>query len=122
MTETQNACFIPFASDISMFTLAPKFTFPFYYQPDPLCILAAEEVQLHLSKQQSWYHNFGLADDPNNIIGKMFGVLVVKDKQGRLGYLRGFSGKLADQNHLPAFVPPVFDMLAQDSFFMKSSG
>ena len=85
MTETQNACFIPFASDISMFTLAPKFTFPFYYQPDPLCILAAEEVQLHLSKQQSWYHNFGLADDPNNIIGKMFGVLVVKDKQGRLG-------------------------------------
>ncbi|MGY0602069.1 MAG: pseudouridine synthase [Paraglaciecola chathamensis] len=117
MTETQNACFIPFSSDISMFTLAPKFTFPFYYQPDPLCILAAEEVQLHLSKQQSWYHNFGLADDPNNIIGKMFGVLVVKDKQGRLGYLRGFSGKLADQNHLPAFVPPVFDMLAQDSFF-----
>ncbi|OEE94335.1 RNA pseudouridine synthase, partial [Vibrio genomosp. F10 str. 9ZD137] len=47
----------------------------------------------------------------------MFGVLVVKNSKGELGYLSAFSGKIADQNLLPGFVPPVFDMLSSDSFF-----
>ena len=121
MTSNQPSCFTTFSADVSAdvlsSTLPEKFTFPFYYQPHPLCLLAAKELQQHLMTQSDWYHNFGLSDDPALIIGKMFGVLLVKNLDGELGYLSAFSGKLADQNHLPKFVPPVFDMLACDSFF-----
>ncbi len=121
MTSNQPSCFTTFSADISAdvlsSTLPEKFTFPFYYQPHPLCLLAAKELQQHLITQSDWYHNFGLSDDPALIIGKMFGVLLVKNSNGDLGYLSAFSGKLAEQNHLPKFVPPVFDMLACDSFF-----
>ena len=41
----------------------------------------------------------------------MFGVLIVKSKNGTLGYLAAFSGKVAESNHHDSFVPPVFDML-----------
>lgn len=53
------------------------------------------------------------------VIGKMFGVLVVEDKEGKIGYLSAFSGKLAGTNDHPRFVPPVFDMLTENSFFLK---
>jgi tRNA pseudouridine32 synthase/23S rRNA pseudouridine746 synthase len=49
----------------------------------------------------------------------MFGVLVVKNTDGKIGYLMAFSGKLAGKNHHPHFVPPVFDMLEEDGFFLK---
>ncbi|MEL7020573.1 MAG: pseudouridine synthase, partial [Bacteroidota bacterium] len=52
-------------------------------------------------------------------IGKMFGVLVVQNKDGKLGYLAAFSGKLADSNHHKGFVPPVFDILKRNGFFKK---
>lgn len=47
----------------------------------------------------------------------MFGVLLVQNQQGELGYLSAFSGKIADQNLLPGFVPPVYDMLTDEGFF-----
>ncbi|MEJ2880888.1 hypothetical protein [Pedobacter sp. GR22-6] len=85
--------------------------------PHPLCLLAAEELQLHLKDQQSWNHNFGLtAGSEGAIIGKMFGILVVKTNEGELGYLSAFSGKLAGSNHHPRFVPPVFDTLKTGDF------
>jgi tRNA pseudouridine32 synthase/23S rRNA pseudouridine746 synthase len=68
--------------------------------------------------QTQWQHNFGLLDDPNNIIGKMFGVLLVKNAGGELGFISAFSGKLAKQSQIQGFVPPVFDLLAKDSFFL----
>lgn len=112
-------CFILFNDSIAEHSLPESFTFPFYYQPHPLCIQAAEQLQQDLLDTNPWRHNFGL--DPENdrgmVIGKMFGVLVVKDQQDKLGFLAAFSGKLADQNILPPFVPPVFDMLTKDSFF-----
>lgn len=117
MTNNETACFTAFLGDISDATLPDKFNYPFYYQPHPLCELAAKELQAHLSSQQDWYHNFGLGDDPTHIIGKMFGVLLVENKAGEIAYISAFSGKLANQNHLPKFVPPVFDMLAKNSFF-----
>ncbi|UJF22926.1 RluA family pseudouridine synthase [Shewanella sp. OMA3-2] len=112
-------CFILFNDSIAEHILPESFTFPFYYQPHPMCIQAAEQLQQDLLNTNPWQHNFGL--DPKNdrgmVIGKMFGVLVVKDQQDKLGFLAAFSGKLADQNILPPFVPPVFDMLTKDSFF-----
>ena len=50
------------------------------------------------------------------VIGKMFGVLVCENQKGELGYLWAFSGKLAGVNHLPYFVPTVFDMLDENGF------
>ena len=51
--------------------------------------------------------------------GKMFGVLVVEDKAGEVGYLAAFSGNLAHSNQHTFFVPPVYDLLQPDGFFKK---
>ena len=108
--------FTRFTSDIDHYSLPEKFTFPFYYQPHPLCVLAAKQLQQHLTTQQEWQHDFGV-DGNETGTGKMFGVLLVKSPQGEIGFLSAFSGKIADKNLLPGFVPPVFDMLAEESFF-----
>ncbi|WP_224248755.1 RluA family pseudouridine synthase [Hyalangium gracile] len=41
--------------------------------------------------------------------GKMFGVLVVRQPDGRIGFLRSFSGMLDGRWEVPGFVPPLFD-------------
>jgi tRNA pseudouridine32 synthase/23S rRNA pseudouridine746 synthase len=117
--EIKEPCFTRFTSPIEKHHLPERFTFPFYYQPHSLCILAAQQLQSHLVTQTQWQHNFGLFDDPTNIIGKMFGVLLVKNAAGELGFISAFSGKLAEQNHIHGFVPPVFDLLTKDSFFLS---
>jgi tRNA pseudouridine32 synthase/23S rRNA pseudouridine746 synthase len=86
-------------------------------KPHPLCLLAAQELQEYLKHQNDWEHNFGLNPKQEGfIIGKMFGVLVVKTLKNELGYLAAFSGKLAGGNHHLKFVPPVFDSLQEGSF------
>jgi len=110
--------FTSFKAAIDAYALPERFTFPFYYQPHPLCILAAQELQEHLKTQQVWQHNFGISGDKENAIGKMFGILLVQNINNEIGYLAAFSGKLAGQNHLPKLVPPVFDMLTENSFFL----
>ncbi|WP_070964196.1 RluA family pseudouridine synthase [Vibrio sonorensis] len=109
--------FTKFESDISGYELPKQFTFPFYYTPHPLCILAANQLQQYLLTQNTWQYDFGLNSDSASASGKMFGVLLVKSPQGEIGYLSAFSGKIGDDNHLPGFVPPVFDILEQDGFF-----
>lgn len=107
-----------FHSDISTSSIPERFTFPFYYQPHELAITAAKELQDYLKQQTDFNHNFGLKEEQEGtVIGKMFGVLVVQNNEGKLGYLRAFSGKIANSNHHPGFVPPVFDMLEENSFF-----
>ena len=52
----------------------------------------------YLKTQTDFEHNFGL--DPNNkglAIGKMFGVLVVKNQQNKIGYITAVSGTLAER-------------------------
>ena len=98
-----------FHSCISRSALPDKFTFPFHYEPHPLCIMAAEEVQAYLSTQTQWKEEISG--------GKMFGVLVVENEAGEIGFLAAFSGNLAHSNCHPYFVPPVFDMLNPDGFF-----
>ena len=99
-------------------TPPPRFTYPFYYRPHPLALAAAADLQDHLLTQRKWAYDFGLASErPTGGRGKMFGVLVVKNLDGELGYLAAYSGKLAESNHLPGFVPPVFDLLDPDGFY-----
>lgn len=50
--------------------------------------------------------------------GKMFGVLVVEGRDGRVGFLRGFSGMVDGRWHVDGFVPPVFDETARDAVWI----
>lgn len=114
-------CFNSFTQDVAHIALPKRFTYPFVYQPHPLCVIAAKQLQEQVLEHQNWPHNFGLPDCHHTslpVIGKMFGVLLVKNKQGELGFLAGYSGKLANQNHIAGFVPPVFDILHHNSFFL----
>ncbi|QES89059.1 RluA family pseudouridine synthase [Rhizosphaericola mali] len=111
--------FHSFQKDISQIALPLKFTFPFYYTPHPLAILAAKQLQNYLLTQNDFTHNFGMGATVNSLeIGKMFGVLVVKDTNNNLGFLAAFSGKLAASNDHLYFVPPVFDLLEANGFFL----
>ncbi|WP_296313179.1 RluA family pseudouridine synthase [Winogradskyella sp. UBA3174] len=116
-----------FASDGNFFhsidtentEILPKaFTYPFYYTPHPLTVKASEELQDYLMSQSEFNHNFGLDGAKSGLkIGKMFGVMVVKCKSGKIGYLAAFSGKLAEHNFLNGFVPPIYDNLNPDGFY-----
>jgi tRNA pseudouridine32 synthase/23S rRNA pseudouridine746 synthase len=112
--------FQTFKTNITTIPLPEKFTFPFYYEPHPLSVIAAKALQNYLETQNDFQHNFGLNDIQQGlVIGKMFGVLVVQNQNNELGFLWAFSGKLAESNQHPFFVPTVFDMLTADSFFKK---
>ncbi len=110
--------FTPFLTDVSSIELPQHFTYPFYYSPHRLSLVACRELQDYLKTQTDFKHNFGFDENDKSLqIGKMFGVLVVKNQAGELGYLSAFSGKLADENHHKRFVPPVFDLLEKGNFF-----
>lgn len=89
-----------------------SFTFPFDYEPHSMALLAAQVVMKDLVEIPATIHDF-------QEVGKMFGVLVVQNKEGELGYLAAFSGKLQCGNHYSYFVPPIFDMLDEQGFYRK---
>jgi tRNA pseudouridine32 synthase/23S rRNA pseudouridine746 synthase len=110
--------FQPFKTNISSIPLPEKFTFPFYYEPHELSIIACNELQNYLENQTDFVHNFGLEETQEGlVIGKMFGVLVCQNENGEIGQLWAFSGKLADSNHHDKFVPTVYDMLDASGFY-----
>lgn len=100
-----------FKQDISNIELPKLFTWPFHYVPHPLSLIAAEELQQYLASRQDWSEEIAL--------GKMFGVLVVEDRSGELGFLAAFSGNLASSNNHEYFVPAVYDMLQPEEFFRR---
>lgn len=97
-----------------------QFTYPFCYEPHPLCIAAAKEVQRYIEESGVWKDEMGP--------GKMFGVLCVRE-QGKvkseksegesenIGFLAAYSGLLAGRNDWGYFVPPVFDAQQPDGHF-----
>ncbi len=108
----------PFKTNISSIPLPEKFTFPFYYEPHELSVIASTELQNYLENQTDFEHNFGLNPTQKGlVIGKMFGVLVCQNETGEIGQLWAFSGKLADSNHHEKFVPTVYDMLDEKGFY-----
>lgn len=86
-----------------------RFTYPFAYEPHPLCQLAAKAVQAYIASHEE------IREDADK--GKMFGVLVVEMSPGQLGFLAAYSGLLAGRNDWPYFVPPVFDAQQPDGHF-----
>jgi len=112
-----------FSTPISEIKLPNQFTFPFYYEPHPLCKIATHEVQNYLKTQTDFEHNFGLDESKKGLaFGKMFGVLVVQNQQNEIGYIAAVSGKLAETNSHKLFIPPVYDMLIKDSYYLKEKG
>lgn len=87
-----------------------RFTYPFNYEPHPLCQLAVKEVQCEIARI-------------NPTEGKMFGVLIVSllpspsIQRGSLGFLAAYSGLLEGRNDWPYFVPPVYDAQQPDGYF-----
>jgi len=128
--NNQQTCFTPFNASIEQFDLPKRFTFPHCYEPHPLCLLAAEELQQQLQ-------NHKVLQQELEQTGKMFGVLLVENIDGDVGYLNAFSGKLilGESSHANShdssldcayedtinFVPPVFDLDAQIDFFHEES-
>lgn len=98
-----------FKDDISGIDIPDRFTFPFYYRPHRLTVMAADEVKSYVATRSDWHDEISK--------GKMFGVLVVKTSDGRIGFLAAFSGNLAGSNVHDYFVPPVYDLLSPDGFF-----
>ena len=88
-----------------------RFTYPFCYEPHPLCLLAAEEVKREIERI-------------NPSEGKMFGVLVVEVSNGKfdttMGFLAAYSGLLEGRNDWDYFVPPVFDAQQPDGHFKQT--
>ena len=76
--NNQKTCFTPFKHNIEGYDLPECFTFPFYYEPHPLCLFAAQELQQQLSNNAYYQKEFTQT-------GKMFGVLLAKNEQGEVG-------------------------------------
>ena len=98
-------------NDAALLELPRQFTCPFCYEPHPLALMAVEQVQRYVASRADWSDEMGA--------GKMLGVLVVQDGEGRLGYLAAFSGNLAGKVHHDYFVPPVYDLLDPQGEFKQ---
>ncbi len=109
---SDSSCFIPLFPEPCRAQLPDLFPSPFNNRPHPLAQQAGDELQGWLSRHGAGLHDF---DAPEG--GKMFGVLVVRDEAGRIGYLRGFSGMLGGEWLVKGFVPPVFDSGARQTFW-----
>ena len=95
-----------------------KLNYPFYSQPPKIAIWAAEDLMHRISAYDFNGYGFGVVQDHE--VGKMFGVLVIQDSQGRLGYLSAFSGRIGSTNQYAGFVPPVYNVLDTSGWFHKS--
>jgi tRNA pseudouridine32 synthase/23S rRNA pseudouridine746 synthase len=114
-------CFIHFQEPVEGIELPSRFTFPFYYDPHPLSVLAVRELQEFLVKSAASYGwEFGLGEQENPLSrGRMFGVLVAQKKDKSLGYLAAFSGNTSIPDKGFPFVPSINDFWDADGFYQK---
>ncbi|NQX80370.1 MAG: RluA family pseudouridine synthase [Flavobacteriaceae bacterium] len=102
--KMQENCFTYFNTTVNHINTHIEFTFPFYYTPNILSTIASEEIQKII---------------PNNKeLGRMYGVLVVKNTDNELGYIWAVSGKQPLINKNKA-VPPIFELSDKSNFFGK---
>ncbi|QSQ23489.1 RluA family pseudouridine synthase [Pyxidicoccus parkwayensis] len=105
--------FTPFDAPPAPHDVAGRFPSPFDEQgPQVLARRAAEQLQAELrAGHVAPGIPAALLDSREG--GKMFGVLVVRAPDGRLGFLRAFSAMLAGRWDVPGFVPPLFEREAR---------
>ena len=95
--------------NIELNNIPERMNNPFSYEPHPLCIEACRELQDELSQRNDWREEIDR--------GKMFGVLIVEAGNGKIGYLRAYSGQIGGRSDWEGFVPAVFDYLQPDGYF-----
>ncbi|MBH0051867.1 RluA family pseudouridine synthase [Pseudoalteromonas sp. SWYJZ19] len=105
-------CFTLFSQNIDSLALPEKFTFPFYYEPQPLAVAATKQLQQQLET---------LTHLKAENAGKMFGVLVVQNAKQQLGFLSAYSGQIEGDKGNISFVPPVSSMQLQDDSYLAQS-
>lgn len=89
---------------------------PLNYSPQPIALYAASKLQSYLSNQTDFEYGFGW---DGYSVGKMFGVLVVENADGIVGYLAAYSGKIFNHFELSFFVPPIYNMFDPNSFYFS---
>lgn len=89
---------------------ANRLNCPFSYQPSPMMLSTVDDVRKDIERMDDWQDEIGK--------GKMFGVLIVKDTNGRAGYLKAYSGQIAGREDWDGWVPAVFDYLQPDGYFV----
>ncbi len=82
--------------------LPEKFTYPFCYTPSAITKEASRLIMESVEGDSSLAESFSE--------GKMLGVLVIRDINGKLGFLAGFSGLAGGKSTIPGFVPPILDL------------
>ena len=88
-----------------------RFTYPFCYTPDPAIVEAAGRLITHVDASPELRNLFRE--------GKMMGVLMVEDAEGRKDFIYGFSGLAGGRSVVEGFVPPIFDLTDPDGHFKK---
>mmetsp|Transcript_57578 Transcript_57578/g.171700 ORF Transcript_57578/g.171700 Transcript_57578/m.171700 type:complete len:624 (-) Transcript_57578:123-1994(-) len=116
--------------------LPKKFAYPFCYDPHPVSVWAADRLREQLQSSSGWN-----GPGEETCVGKMFGVLVVRTSEEKLGYLKAYSGTLpsttattptAPGTSLPrsgednrgntqddGFVPVVYNRFDEGGFFKR---
>ena len=93
------------------FECPSAFTDPFRYAPHPAVQSAASAITERIDSDPHLSESFKE--------GKMLGVLVCHDMEGRLGYLAAFSGNIGSRSNIEGFVPPIFDLADPEGYFRK---
>ena len=88
-----------------------RFTYPFCYTPDPEIVKASETLIGRIDADPELKDIFAE--------GKMMGVLMVQDAEGRADFLYGFSGLAGGRSRVEGFVPPIFDLTDPEGHFRK---
>lgn len=84
---------------------------PFYYQPHPICMAVMEEVKKDIESMHEW--------EDEICEGKMFGILIVRDQDLNIGYLKAYSGQIGGRQDWKGWVPAVFDYLQPNGYFKQ---
>ena len=94
------------------FDLPKLFNCPFYYEVNDVCKYASENLVKYIESRTEWQ------EEIHN--GKMFGVLIVQNKEdNKLYFMTAFSGLLDGKNLHDYFVPPIYDLLNPEDYFLK---
>lgn len=83
---------------------------PFSYQPSAMMLAVVDGVRKDIERRDDWREEV--------MRGKMFGVLVVRNNDGEVGYLKAYSGQIGGREDWDGWVPAVFDYLQTDGYFV----
>jgi tRNA pseudouridine32 synthase/23S rRNA pseudouridine746 synthase len=103
-----------FRTDISKIDIPSKLNNPFEVNIPEIARIAAKEFQEFIAlESQKWEYDFRTQK------GKMFGILVVQEKNDVYSYIGTVSGKLPKNAICDKFIPSVFDVSVGDFFINK---